>query len=176
MKISYDKEADALYIDLIEGGFPRRAVQAASGVRLIFGHDERLARIELMQARHLLGGNGTPKIDLDGIAGESSNIHAGSKVRDIDDLRKKWKQEILRAAAAHGAREIRVFGSFARGASTAESDLDLLVGMEPKRTYLDFVGFWQDVEDALGCKVDVLDDGGISPFMRDRILREAVPL
>jgi hypothetical protein len=176
MKISYDKQADALYIDLFEGDSPRRMVRAAPGVVLGFGQDERLVRIELMEAGQLLGGNGAPKIDLDGIAGQSSNIHAGSKVKNIDELRNKWKEEILHLATEHGLREIRVFGSFARGESTTESDLDLLVGMEPKRSYLDFVGFWQDVEETLGCKVDVVDDEGISPFIRDRILREAVPL
>ena len=176
MKISYDKEADALYIDLIEGGAPCRTIRAAPGIELRFGRDERLVRIALMEAGHLLGGNGAPKIDLDGIAGQSSNIHAGSKVKDIDELRNKWKREILRLASEHGMREIRVFGSFARRESTTESDLDLLVGIEPKRSYLDFVGFWQDVEETLGCKVDVVDDEGISPFIRDRILRDAVPL
>jgi hypothetical protein len=79
-------------------------------------------------------------------------------------------------AVRHGVRKVRVFGSVARGEATAESDLDLLVDVEPGRSLLDLVAFWQDVEEALGRKVDVISEGGLSRHLRDRILREAVPL
>jgi len=52
----------------------------------------------------------------------------------------------------------------------------LLVHMDEGRSLLDLVGFWQDLEQLLGCKVDVLADDGLSPYLRDRILAEAVPL
>jgi len=55
------------------------------------------------------------------------------------------------------------FGSTARGEAGPASDVDLLVEMEQGRTLLDLVGFWQDVEELLGCRVDVITDGGISP-------------
>ena len=58
----------------------------------------------------------------------------------------------------------------------ANSDVDLLVEMEPGRNLLDLVVFWQDVEDLLGTHVDVLTDGGVSPYMRERIFAEAVSL
>jgi len=87
------------------------------------------------------------------------------------------KQEsILHLAALHGARNIRVFGSVARGDATETSDVDFLVDMEEGRSLLDLVGLWQDLQDLLGRKVDVVSDGGISPYLRTKILAEAVPL
>jgi predicted nucleotidyltransferase len=94
---------------------------------------------------------------------------------DLVGLRAR-RREILAYAAEHGARNVRVFGSTARGEAEASSDVDLLVEMEPGRNLLDLVGFWQDLEDLLGSHVDVLTDGGVSPHMRDRIFAEAVPL
>jgi predicted nucleotidyltransferase len=86
------------------------------------------------------------------------------------------RHDILGYAADHGARNVRVFGSTARGESGATSDVDLLVEMEPGRSLLDLVGLWQDLEDLLGTRVDVLSDGGVSPHLRERIDAEAVPL
>ncbi len=94
---------------------------------------------------------------------------------DIRRLR-DCREEILRYAAEHGARNVRVFGSMVRGEAHATSDVDLLVEMEPGRSLLDLVGLWQDLEDLLGTEVDVLSDGGVSPHLRERIYAEAVPL
>ena len=94
------------------------------------------------------------------------------------DLRRlrAMRQEILGCAAEHGARNVRVFGSTARGDTGATSDVDLLVEMEPGRSLLDLVGLWQDLEDMLGTHVDVLSEGGVSPFLRERIYADAVAL
>lgn len=89
---------------------------------------------------------------------------------------KEKRQEILRLAQAHGASNIRVFGSVARGEEGPESDLDLLVEMKPECSLLDLISLWQDLEDLLGHKVDVITEGGISPYLRDHIHAEAVPL
>jgi predicted nucleotidyltransferase len=86
------------------------------------------------------------------------------------------RNEILTLAARHGAKDIRVFGSVARGESGPASDVDFLVDMEEGRNLLDLVGFWQDLEELLGCRVDVITDGGISPHLRERIYAEAIPL
>ncbi len=86
------------------------------------------------------------------------------------------RDDILRYAADHGARNVRVFGSTARGESDTSSDVDLLVEMEPGRGLLDLVGLWQDLEEFLGTRVDVLSDGGVSPHLRERVDAEAVPL
>ena len=93
----------------------------------------------------------------------------------IEELRAR-REEILRTATKHGARNVRLFGSAARGDAGPASDLDFLVEMEEGRSLLDLVGLWQDLEALLGCKVDVLTDGGISPYLRDRIYAEATSL
>jgi predicted nucleotidyltransferase len=84
--------------------------------------------------------------------------------------------QVRRLAPRYGVRNIRVFGSVARGEAGRESDLDLLVEMGPGRSFLDLVGFWQDLEEQLGRRVDVVTESGLSPYLRDRILAEAVPL
>lgn len=83
------------------------------------------------------------------------------------------RDEILRIAAQHGARNVRVFGSIARGEDRADSDVDLLVEMEDDRSLLDLVGLEQDLEDLLGRDVDVLTDASIHPALRLRISAEA---
>ena len=82
----------------------------------------------------------------------------------------------MRIAAKHGARNVRVFGSVARGEDDDKSDIDLLVEFESGRSLLDHAGLWLELQDLLGCKVDVVSERGIKPRIRDRVLREAVPL
>ena len=86
------------------------------------------------------------------------------------------KAEILQAAARRGVKNIRVFGSLARGEATAASDVDFLVEMEPHRGLFDLSGFWLDLEDLLGCPVDVATPGAIEPQMKDRIYADAQEL
>lgn len=89
---------------------------------------------------------------------------------------KSRREEIIRIAAAHGARDVRVFGSVVRGEDSGTSDVDFLVKMESGRTLFDLVGLTQALATALGRKVDVLTEGGVSPYLKDRILTEAAPL
>ncbi|WP_249011175.1 nucleotidyltransferase family protein [Conexibacter sp. DBS9H8] len=96
-------------------------------------------------------------------------------VADLDAIRRR-RSEILDRASEHGARNVRVFGSAARGDTGPASDVDLLVEMEPGRSMLDFVGLWQELEDLLGRKVDLVSEGGISPYLREKILSEAIAL
>jgi predicted nucleotidyltransferase len=86
------------------------------------------------------------------------------------------RDEILRIAARHGARNVRVFGSVVRGEDRAGSDVDLLVEMADDRSLLDLVGLEQDLEELLARHVDVLTDHGIHPALRARIIAEARPL
>lgn len=86
------------------------------------------------------------------------------------------RDAILRIAARYGAGNVRVFGSAARDEATDESDIDLLVNLATERSLLDQVGLKQDLEELLGRKVDVVVEGGISPYLEERILAEAVPL
>lgn len=86
------------------------------------------------------------------------------------------KPELLRLAERYGVRNIRVFGSVARGDDRPDSDIDLLVGMEEKRDLFDFIGFKLDVSDLLGKSVDLVSENGIHYLLRDSILSEARPL
>jgi uncharacterized protein len=86
------------------------------------------------------------------------------------------RADILTIAARHGGRSVRIFGSVARGEARDDSDIDLLVDLEPGRSLLDLIAIKQDLEDTLGRTVDVVTEAGISPYVRRRILDEAVAL
>ena len=94
----------------------------------------------------------------------------------IDELLKAKREEILRLAAQHGARNVRIFGSVARGEAGPESDLNFLVEMDLGRSIFDLGGLLSDLENLLGCRVDVVTEKGLRERIRARILSEAVPL
>ncbi len=91
-------------------------------------------------------------------------------------LLKEKRGEILKIAARHGARNVRLFGSAARGEADEASDLDFLVEMEPGRSLLDMGGLLMDLRELLGCEVDVITERGLKARIRERVLREAVAL
>ncbi len=91
-------------------------------------------------------------------------------------LLNNYKEHITKIASKHGVRSIRVFGSFARGEETVYSDIDLLVEFEPKRSLLDIISMKYEIEDLTGRKVDVVTEKGISPYLVEQIMKEAVPL
>ena len=86
------------------------------------------------------------------------------------------RRAILELATRHGARNVRVFGSVARGEVRPDSDVDLLVEVEQGRSLLDVIALEQDLEALLGRPVDVQTDGGLSPYLQKRILAEAAAL
>ena len=92
----------------------------------------------------------------------------------LGDLRAR-REEILRIAAARGAHNVRVFGSVARGEARPDSDVDLLVDLDPERTLLDLGGLILDLQETLGREVDVVESGRPSRIA-DRIQREALLL
>ena len=94
----------------------------------------------------------------------------------LEDLRVRRRDEILRVAAARGARNIRVFGSVARGESDERSDIDFLVDLEPGRTLFDLSGLLLGLEALLHTSVDVVTERGLRTRIRERVLAEAVPL
>jgi uncharacterized protein len=94
----------------------------------------------------------------------------------LSELRSTKRDEILRVAAKRGARNIRVFGSVARGDNDASSDIDFLVDLEPGRSLFDLSGLLIDLQAALDTDVDVVTERGLRERVRERILREAVPL
>jgi uncharacterized protein with HEPN domain/predicted nucleotidyltransferase len=95
---------------------------------------------------------------------------------DIAEVLIAKRQEILQVAARHGARNIRVFGSIARGESTAGSDVDLLVDIEPDRNRSDLENISKELAELLGCRVDVATEADLRPRVRQRALEEAIPL
>ena len=94
---------------------------------------------------------------------------------EISELIKDNREEILRVAESHGATSVRIFGSVARGIDKP-GDLDLLVQLEPGYSLLDLIAIKQDLEDLLGCNVDVVTEAALSPYIREQVLRDAATL
>ena len=94
----------------------------------------------------------------------------------LEALLRAKRDEILQICAKYGARNVRVFGSVARGEADEQSDFDLLVEFEPNRSLLDHAGLWVELQELLGVKVDVVSAHGLKPRIRERVLQEAIPL
>ena len=92
------------------------------------------------------------------------------------ELLRQRRHEILKLASQHGACNVRVFGSAARGEADGDSDIDFLVELEPDRTLFELGALLMDLQDLLGRKVDVVTDDSIYWLLRRRILKEAVSL
>jgi predicted nucleotidyltransferase len=86
------------------------------------------------------------------------------------------RDEILRIAARHGAHDIRIFGSIARGDATESSDLDMVVRFEPNRSLMDHGGLIMDLRDLLGIEVDVISEAGMRDRFRKHVLEGAIRL
>lgn len=91
-------------------------------------------------------------------------------------LIRRLRNRLGAAAERHGVRDLRVFGSVARGDETPESDVDFLVDLEPGRTLVDLIGFQQEAEDILGVGVDVAAPRMMKRRVRARAIREARPV
>lgn len=86
------------------------------------------------------------------------------------------RADVLAIARRHGASDVRIFGSVARGDAGPTSDIDLLVHVEPGRSLLDHVALKQDLEGLLGVRVDVVNLPALYAPLRDAILSDAVPV
>ena len=86
------------------------------------------------------------------------------------------RQEIIEAAARHGAHNVRVFGSAARGDASPASDIDLLVDLDPDRTLMDLGGLLIELQELLQTRVDVSTEDLLRPKVRERALADAIPL
>ena len=94
----------------------------------------------------------------------------------IGELLGTRRQEVIAAATRHGASNLRVFGSVARGEAGPDSDVDFLVDFGPGASLLDHVALLQDLEDLLGRRVDLVSARALHWYIKDRVLAEAVPL
>lgn len=95
---------------------------------------------------------------------------------EIGELLNKKRDAVIALAVKHGAQNPRIFGSVARGESSDDSDIDLLVKMEEGRSLLDLSALVLDLRELLGVKVDVVSEDGLYWLLRRRILKEAKPL
>jgi len=86
------------------------------------------------------------------------------------------REDVCRIAAAHGACNVRLFGSTGGGERDASGDLDLLVDMAEGRTLFDLIALSDALEESLGIRVDVVTEASLSPYVRDRVLDEAIAL
>jgi predicted nucleotidyltransferase len=84
------------------------------------------------------------------------------------------RMEILALAEKYGARNVRVFGSVARGEAHPDSDIDFLVELEPGRSLFDLGGLLYDLQSLLGVEVDVVTEKGLRARIRDQVLQEAI--
>lgn len=94
----------------------------------------------------------------------------------LQELLRKKRQEILDIAAKHGAYNVRIFGSVVRGEAGPESDVDFLVDAGPDTSSWFPAGLILDLEKLVGREVDVVTEGALHWYIKDQVLREAVPL
>ncbi len=95
---------------------------------------------------------------------------------DISGIIESKREEILEIAAIHGALNVRIFGSVSRSEAGPESDVDFLIEFEPGRTLLDHAALYLELKQLLGREVDVVTEKGLRPRIRDRVLKEAIPI
>jgi len=96
--------------------------------------------------------------------------------RQLAGLLKTKRREIVEIASRYGAHNVRVFGSVARGDAAPGSDIDFLVDVEPGTSLMDLGGLLMELQELLGCSVDIVTERGLRPRLRDRVLLEAKPL
>jgi predicted nucleotidyltransferase len=98
------------------------------------------------------------------------------QVVTLEQLLREKRDDIKRIAARHGAYNLRVFGSVARGEAGPESDIDLLIDVGPTTSSWFPAGLILDLEDLLGWRVEVITEKALNPELRDHVLREAIAL
>ena len=92
------------------------------------------------------------------------------------NLLKRYKKDIEQSARRHKIRSVSVFGSFAKGEEREDSDIDLLVEIEPDCSLFDVISMKYEVEDLTGRTVDVVTTNGLSPYLSEQIIKEAIPI
>jgi hypothetical protein len=94
----------------------------------------------------------------------------------LDELLNRKREEILRTIARYGARNTRVFGSVARGEAGAQSDIDLLIDPGPDMSLFGHAELTRELKELLGRDVNLVSERGLRPRVRERVMKDAVPL
>jgi predicted nucleotidyltransferase len=94
----------------------------------------------------------------------------------VGDAIREKREAILRIAARHGASQVRLIGSVARGEARPDSDVDLLVTWNEGTSLLDQAALMLELENLLGRKVDLASDGWVKPSIRESVYRDAIAL
>ena len=158
MNVSLTTELDRYVVEKVESGmYASQSEVVREALRLLRARDRIRAR------------------RLEASGREPSRATATGRTIWIAELRAQ-RDEIARIARKHGACNVRVFGSVVRDEAEVGSDVDLLVDMEPGRSLLDRAGLMLELEELLGCKVDVATEPSLRERVRARVLREALPL
>ena len=164
-------------------GLSLRALQGRCGVAAA-----RLSRIEnghvdprVSTVLTILDGLDATLDDLPPLAlQQRGSVDAGepnaATTSSVTDRVLRNRKQILEVAAAYGARHPRLFGSAARGSAGPDSDVDLLVDLDPGRTLFDLAALRADLEQLLGTSVDVVPSAGLAGEAKDEILAEALAL
>ena len=97
-------------------------------------------------------------------------------MQDLMQNVRAHREVIIKAAGERGVTNVRIFGSAVRGDARPDSDIDVLVDLEPGRNLFDLGGFLMDLQDILDRPVHVVTEGSIHWYIRDRVLEEAQPL
>jgi predicted nucleotidyltransferase len=159
MNVSLTSELDRFVTEKVESGLYTSNSEVVREALRLLRHRDRLRR------RRLLGPGGRWGTKGGGARGAVT----------LGELRQR-RDEILMIARRHGAVDVRVFGSVVRDEAGAASDVDFLVEMEAGHSLLERAGLLVDLQDALGCEVDVATESSLRDRVRDRVLEEAVPL
>ena len=95
-------------------------------------------------------------------------------MKNKSHLNEEVKEIIISILVKHGIKRILVFGSYARNEATTKSDLDLIVDFPEGTSLLDHIGIEIELSEALNMKIDLLSRNGISPYIKDHVLKEAI--
>lgn len=93
---------------------------------------------------------------------------------DLKQLLTEKREKIIQIAEKHGAYNIRIFGSVARGENNSNSDIDFLVDIESGRSLLNRIALMQELEDFLGCKVDIVKSENLPLLIKDKVFNETI--
>ncbi len=159
MNVSLSRELERFVTEKVESGlYTSNSEVVREALRLLRRRDRvRLRRLEALEP------------------GPRSGRRRGRRILTLDELRSR-RDDISAIAGRQGARNVKVFGSVVRGEAGAASDVDFLVDMEAGRSLLDRARLLVELEELLGCAVDVATESSLRERVRQRVLEEAIPL